>query len=392
MDIGILGGGIGGLSAAIALKQAGFDVSVYERHTKLSDIGAGIVCWPNACFVLEQLGTLEDVRKVSGSLQSMNRLTDTGEVIGSLDIKKLNGLMSYPSYSILRQDLMSILEKRANELNIPIFYQHQVTGIKHADSNCNTSVHFQNGLKIEPTVIVGADGRMKSFARQFVNGDNAPIYQGVINWIGIYETSEHNFIHNPLSVMDYWGVGERFGIVPVSNTKAYWAGGVASKYITENNPENYKEELELLFSEWPTPIIDIIKNTQTKHINKIYLHDHNPIQTWHKRNLVLLGDSAHSALPTSGQGACQALEDAWHLALCLQEHTGNLEKAFQQYRSIRFDKTTSITMSGRHLATSIFNNDEAFCQQRNAVNKQMDYDAMAGGMAQLWSEGLPLNE
>jgi 2-polyprenyl-6-methoxyphenol hydroxylase-like FAD-dependent oxidoreductase len=57
MDIGILGGGIGGLSAAIALKQAGFDVSVYERHTQLSEIGAGIVCWPNACFVLEQLGT-----------------------------------------------------------------------------------------------------------------------------------------------------------------------------------------------------------------------------------------------------------------------------------------------------------------------------------------------
>ena len=110
MNISILGGGIGGLSTAIALTQAGFDVSVYERHSRPSEIGAGIVCWPNASFVLEQLGVLDNVAQVSGALNSMNRFSDTGEAIGSLNIHELNRLMKHPSYSILRKDLIKILE------------------------------------------------------------------------------------------------------------------------------------------------------------------------------------------------------------------------------------------------------------------------------------------
>ena len=79
MNISILGGGVGGLSTAIALKQEGFDVTVYERFSRPTEIGAGIVCWPNASFVLEQLGVLDQISKVSGSLSYMNRFSNTGE-------------------------------------------------------------------------------------------------------------------------------------------------------------------------------------------------------------------------------------------------------------------------------------------------------------------------
>jgi 2-polyprenyl-6-methoxyphenol hydroxylase-like FAD-dependent oxidoreductase len=126
LNIAILGGGIGGLSTAIALKQEGFDVDVYERHGRPTEIGAGIVCWPNASFVLEQLGVLDKVAKISGSLNYMNRFSCSGEFIGSLDIHKLNQLMRYPSYSIIRKDLMNILNQRAIELNIKIHYEFEV--------------------------------------------------------------------------------------------------------------------------------------------------------------------------------------------------------------------------------------------------------------------------
>ncbi|MEZ9233837.1 FAD-dependent monooxygenase [Vibrio amylolyticus] len=387
MNIGILGGGIGGLSTAIALKQEGFDVSIYERHTKPSEIGAGIVCWPNASFILEQLGVLDKVAKVSGSINYMNRFSSTGEPIGSLDINELSRLMKYSSYSIIRKDLMNILIQRTIELNINIHYGYEATKI--SNENLNTEVLFSNGKRIQPDLIIGADGRMKSLARKYVSGSNAPIYQGFINWVGVIENESVNF--SELSVSDYWGVGERFGIVPVSKSKAYWAGGAVSKNINEINPNKYKTELNSIFSGWSDIIAKVINGTPQSRINKIYVHDHDPINLWHKNNLVLLGDAAHSPLPTSGQGACQALEDAWHLTRCLKANINNLPKAFLSFTELRKTKTSGITMGGRQLASSIFNQDAEFCKHRNIASKNTNYQNAVVGMAKGWSSGLPIS-
>lgn len=387
MNIGILGGGIGGLSTAIALKQEGFDVSVYERHSNPSEIGAGIVCWPNASFILEQLGVLDKISNVSGSIKFMNRFTNTGEPIGSLDINELNRLMKYPSYSIIRKDLMKILIQRTVELNINIHYDHEV--IKISNENTNTEVQFSNSKVIQPDIIIGADGRMKSLARKYVNGNNSPIYQGFINWVGVIEDESMNFTE--LSVSDYWGVGERFGIVPVSQTKAYWAGGATSKNIAELNPAKYNSELNSIFRDWPDIITKVINGTPQSSINKIYVHDHDPINLWHKNNLILLGDSAHSPLPTSGQGACQALEDAWHLTNCLKESPNDISKAFKLFTELRKSKTAGITFGGRQLASSIFNNNEEFCKHRNIESKNTNYQNAVVGMANGWSSGLPIS-
>jgi len=386
LKISILGGGIGGLSSAIALKQAGFDVEVYERHKQPTEIGAGIVCWPNASFVLAQLGVLDKVANVSGSLIAMNRFCSAGESLGSLNINELNRLMKYPSYSILRKDLMNILTQRSVELNINIHYQHTVTSLsKH---NGSVSVKFSHGKTIEPDIIIGADGRMNSLARQYVNENNSPIYQGFVNWIGVFETNTELFTE--LSVSDYWGVGKRFGIVPISKTTAYWAGGVLADNTGERIPENYKPELSGLFSHWSDLIQQVITETPLTRINKVYVHDHEPINCWYKDNILLLGDAAHSPLPTSGQGACQALEDAWHITKCLKDNSNDITKAFTQFTSLRIAKTSNITMGGRHLAAAIFNNDSTFCKQRNEASKSTNYDEVVAGMAKGWSNGLPM--
>lgn len=387
MNIGILGGGIAGLSVAIALKQQGFDVDVYERHSQPTEIGAGIVCWPNASFVLEQLGVLDQVAKVSGLLSSMDRFSSKGAPLGSLDIYQLNELMAYPSYAIIRKDLMNILTQRSLELQIPIHYQHKVTSLDK-NSHGIVAVTFSNDKQVVPDVIIGADGRMNSLARQYVHGNNTPIYQGFINWIGVFESDAELF--TKLSVADYWGVGARFGIVPVSKTKAYWAAGIAAKNIDNNIPELYQSELMSKFSHWPDPIPKIIAETPFSGMNKIYVHDHDNIKTWHQDNVILLGDAAHSALPTSGQGACQALEDAWHFANCFTQNKANLAKTFHQFTDLRRQKTAAITISGRQLASSIFNPDLAFCKQRDMASKNTNYAALVSGMAKGWMSGLPL--
>jgi len=386
LKISILGGGIAGLSTAIALKQAGFDVEVYERHNQPTEIGAGIVCWPNACFILDQLGVLDKVADLSGSITAMNRFCSAGKPLGSLNINELNRLMQYPSYSIVRKDLMNILTQRAVELHIDIHYHHKV--VQLIDNNGRARVKFINGNVIESDIIIGADGRMNSATRQYVNKSNSPIYQGFVNWIGVFETDKALF--SELAVADYWGVGERFGIVPVSKTKAYWAGGVIADNTGQRNPTSYKSELSRLFGHWSGLIQQIINETPLSGINKIYVHDHDPIDCWHKDNVILLGDAAHSPLPTSGQGACQALEDAWHITHCLKDHNKDILKAFRQFTSLRKAKTTGITLGGRQLAFSIFNNDSNFCQQRNLASKTTNYHEVVAGMAKGWSNGLPI--
>lgn len=385
MEIAILGGGVAGVSTAIALKQRGFDVRIYERHQTASDIGAGIVAWPNAAYVLDRLGVLDDIQRVSGYPTKMQRFSQKGENLGAIDIEAINQRMGYPSLSLLRRDLQAVLIAKLASLGVSIEYGHRVTDIG-TNATENTEVHFQNGLKITADVIVGADGRMASHARQYVLGDNTPVYQGFINWVGVFESDEETF--EDMTVADYWGTGDRFGIVPVTRRKAYWAGATACPEVGSRGLQDGKTALNRLFADWPAPVQTMIERTPAARINKIYVHDHNPTQTWHKHNLIMLGDAAHAPLPTSGQGACQALEDAWHFARCLAEHGDDLALCFERFTALRVEKTASITMAGRGFAASLFSRDEAFCQARNERSKATNFHAAAASMASLWGQQL----
>jgi len=387
MKISLLGAGVGGLGSAIALKQKGFDVDVYERDPEIRNIGAGIVCWPNAAFVLDQINVLDAIKRVSGCPTRMDRISHLGESLGSVDILKINRAMGYDSYSILRRDLMAILVSRARELQIDIHYSHDLTGFELVESG-RVLAKFGNGKKIISEILIGADGRMNSIARKFVCDDNRPVYQKFINWIGVFESKDKLFTDT--AVQDYWGTGERFGIVPVNETTAYWAGGVSSEIIGDRQPQRYRAELEALFANWPDPVPRIIKETPIDAINKIFVHDHNPANEWHRDNVLMIGDAAHAPLPTSGQGACQALEDAWHLADALGRYQHDVPVAFEHFFASRQAKTSGIIMGGRQLAASLFNPDPEYCRQRNEKSRSTDYSAMAAAMAKGWMSGLPM--
>lgn len=388
MNIAILGAGVAGVGSAIALRQKGFEVTIYERHGAPTTIGAGIVIWPNAAFVLEQLGVLENIAAISGRPVRMRRLSSDNEALGAIDIEAINRDMGYTSFSILRHEFQRILVARLESLGVGIQYGYTVSGLETIGAR-RTRVWFDNGETITPDLIIGADGRMASCVRQYVHGHNTPVYQGFINWVGVYASECPAFAD--IEVSDYWGVGARFGIVPVDEYRAYWAGGVACDRIATRNPVEYRSELEVVFSRWPQPVVEMIAGTPMQRINKFYLHDHDPVHVWHKHNAIMIGDAAHAPLPTSGQGACQALEDAWHLAECLQQGSDDLHAAFHRFTEKRFEKTTDIIMAGRGFASSLFNRDENFCMERNRNSRQTDFAGVAAAMSRGWSRGLPLN-
>ncbi len=381
----ILGAGIGGLTTAIALRKKGFkNISIYERRKKATTIGAGLMLWSNATKILHELELMTEIEKVGGQLEKMQRWTKNEVFLGAINISNINISIGFKSYSISRTDLQNILLEKINELNISINYNHNALSISSQDNT--VSINFENDISINAKIVVGADGRMNSIARQYVNENNTPVYQNFVNWIGIVESKKPIFFEN--NILDFWGCGERFGIVPINKNKGYWAGG---KSLPLNSPiknKNHRTELKKLFSSWSPRIKEVIELTENKNIKCIEVFDHNPILKWYKNNVCLLGDSAHASLPTSGQGACQAIEDAWSFASIL-EKSETTEKAFNEFQRNRFEKTTTITMAGRDLAKSLFNEDAIYCEERNENAKKIDYGITSKNIAKLWSKNLP---
>lgn len=383
MKVVILGAGVAGLCSGIALIQRGFNVEIFERTASPATIGAGVVLWPNATLVLEQLGLLPRIKNLSGAPNQMRRVTSSGQALGTLDIEMINKQIGGASLSISRSALIDVLYHAFLEVGGSIHFSQEVAELTSKSGEKKASIRFRSGLVLAPEIIIGAEGRMNSPSRQYVLEHNTPVFQKFINWVGIIET-EKSDIDNKV-IFDFWGVGARFGIVPLSPQSAYWAAGVTANQIGANEPENYKDEMLAVFNAWPTQVSDLIRDTPTHKINKIFVHDHDPVETWHRNNLILIGDAAHAPLPTSGQGACQAIEDAWHIARALDQGGRDTLEAFQNFTSTRRARTAGITMAGRLFAQTVFNDDPEFCRARDEASKSADFSNLAKAMAGGWA-------
>lgn len=380
--VAIIGAGIAGTAAAIALRSLGLDVHVYERrpHDADSTLGAGVVCWPNAAFVLDELGLLDRALARGHRIRAMRRVASTGAPLGSLPTTVIDEALGYPSFAILRASLHELLLERAVSAGAVVHFERGAAAILEGDPR--TRLRLADGAIVDADLILGTDGRMRSVARRYVTGDAAPQDRGFVNWIGTVTRPTPTF--DPGVVLDVWGVGARFGIVPLSPTRAYWAAGVAR---TSGGPAD--PSWPRRFSAWPSPIPELLRARDPAQTREIQIFDHDPIPQWHRHNVLLLGDAAHAAAPTSGQGVAQALEDVWHLHALLRAGADPTTVGPRLY-ALRSSKAAAIVQVGRTMAASLFDTDESGCAQRNARSLATDFTAAARGIATLWGGGLPL--
>lgn len=386
MEVAILGAGVAGLASAITLHQIGMSVRVFERRESVHNLGAGVVCWPNASFVLSEIRILDQLCRVAGRITAMRRTTHNDVELGSLNVHQLDAAMGFPSLAVLREDLMRLLLQRTAECGIEITFNAHATMIERTGDGCH--VRFADGASISPTLIIGADGRMDSKARQYITNDNRPVYQGLVNWIGIHQWDQPKF--DRLEVRDFWGVGARFGVVPVSAHTAYWAGGLAVPEGSLTRNRTHISQLQQTFAGWPALVREIVQAASDANTKSVSLYDHDPAPNWHRDSVLMIGDAAHAALPTSGQGVAQALEDAWFLARAISASPGDLEAAMANFTQTRLKKTAGIVMGGRAFASKLFDTDAEACALRDRNALETDYSAMALGMASAWGAGLPI--
>lgn len=330
MKVIIIGGGIGGAATALALSQAGLDPIVYERTKALREVGAGIALWANATHILKKLGLLEAAIRVGHLTTDYQFNSQHGKELVNVAIDGFE----LPVVGIHRAELHQLLwrnvpsEKFILDENFERFEQQQ--NQVHA--------YFSSGLKAEGDALIGADG-LRSCVRAALFGDIPPTYRNFKTWRGL--TDHVPNAYRPGYIQEFLGGGKGFGFMMLGKEKMYW---YAAATAPEGQPDatiGRKKELEMLYQDWFPAIPELIAATDETQILTTDLYDRSPTQPWSQQNVTLLGDAAHPMLPTMGQGACTALEDAYVIAQCLQAQPAP-SLAFQQYETLRFPRTKAI--------------------------------------------------
>lgn len=337
--IAIVGAGVAGMALGILATEQGHQVSLFERGSNVSYLGAGVTLWPNAMFVMQKMGLNEKIKHIGGTPCMMRQFDRNGHLQTQFDILAVNSLCGFPSVTVLRRELMHSLAGRLESLGREIKFNYPITT---ADVT---------RLSLEFDLVVGADGRMNSVVRQSLHGEQGtPRYHGFVNVIGVGRQRE-NVLYNAID--DFRGQSERFGIVPVKDGLCYWAGAWNAPVENKCSRAYWYNELHQRFLDWPDPVRNLLQSCDSASIKGIFVHDIDPLPFWHKNNVLIIGDAAHASLPTSWQGVCQALEDAWHLT-CLMNETDDLDIVLQSFYQQRHIKTSAAQLIGRQSAEKIF--------------------------------------
>jgi 2-polyprenyl-6-methoxyphenol hydroxylase-like FAD-dependent oxidoreductase len=329
MKITIIGGGIAGLSTALALNKLGFQCEVYERAKELNEVGAGIWMQPNALKVLDWLGLGDSVRE-RGSLLDQVDITNAQLVPFKKTAKEVvqdekgNKIVAIHR-AILQKLLFEALPKGAVHLG------GEFDSYEYRENQVMVSV---GNKEILTDLLIGADG-INSKVRDKTFPNTSKRFSGQTCWRGISDISLPKEYQN--SGIESWGKKIRFGLSQISENQVYWFAVANAPQNGIDNTDTIKSELEQLYNGFHPLVLEIIANTKPEKIIRSDISDLKRLDTWHKNKVVLVGDAAHATTPNMGQGAGQGIEDAFYFANILAKNN-QIEPSLVLFESSRREK------------------------------------------------------
>ncbi len=335
MKIGIIGGGITGLTTALALRKLGIESVVYEQAVELNEIGAGIWLQPNAIKVLDWLGIKDKIKKQGTELNKMeitnNQLIPfkkiKSEVVQDEDGNKTIAIHRAKLQNILYNEVL-----KSNEVHLNKKY------IGHKFGSGGGHLHFENG-EVPVDLILGADG-IDSSVRNALFPNSSTRNSGQVCWRGI---SKMNLPDSLKSLgQEAWGKQIRFGFSQIEEGEVYWFAVANIEHLKKIENQERKNYITSLFQGFSPVINKLITNTESTNIHQATLQDLKRLPTWHNDKVCLLGDAAHATTPNMGQGACQGIEDAFYISKCLSKSPQNVEEAFEVFQLKRRKKVDYI--------------------------------------------------
>lgn len=358
MKVIIAGGGIGGLSAAIALSKVGCEVEVIERAPALGEVGAGLQMSPNASKALAALGVLEAVAAVSSMPQMLEmRLGRTGEKVFSIPIaKEARNRYGAPYLHVHRADLIEVLRRAAEFAGVHVRLGARVSA--YVRDNDGLRVGLDTGAIVPCDLLVGADG-VRSTVRKQMLGEEDPRYTGAVAWRLTVPADVAPDL--PHSAIVWAGPGRHAVTYRIRrNELINFVGVVETDKWRGESWDQPGDLLELAedFGDWAQPIPDIIAACGTCFVWALF--DRDPLPRWHEERVVLLGDACHPMPPFQAQGAAMAIEDAIVLAKCVQAQ-GVSAQGLGTYEKLRKPRASKVLASAR-ANMGVFHRSNAFTQ------------------------------
>ena len=338
----ISGAGIGGLTAALALLQRGFDVDVYEQAATLGEIGAGFQVGANGAHVLFALG-LEEPLKAAWALPTGKevRLWNTGQSWKLFDLGQASvERYGYPYFMIHRADMHRILVEAVRALKPDAIHLGR-SAVGARQTATSATLEFTDGGLEAGDAIIGADG-VHSALRHALYGDSRPTFTGLVAWRGLIPAERlPERLRRPVGV-NWMGPGrhivhyllrrgELFNFVAVVE-RDDWA-------VESWTERGSAEECARDFAGWHEDVQTIISRLDAPY--KWALLGRELMQRWSQGRVTLLGDACHPTLPFLAQGAGMAMEDGLVLARCLEQFA-DVETALKRYEAARIDRTSRV--------------------------------------------------
>ena len=350
LNIIIAGAGIGGLSAAANLIQAGFSVKIFEQAPELGEIGAGIQFSANATKVLQHIGVGDEL---AGAAERPVRyrisMFSTGERLNEFQLAGLHDeRFGAPYYVIHRADAHLLLAKRVQDLD-PDAIVLNATVERFTQDNGKVTAVMADGSTYTGDVLIGADG-IKSVIRAQILGDIPAVFSGDVAWRAIVPAERLPDFMDP--IVNIWVGRDRHFVVYYLRQQElinYVAVVEDGSWVEESwTMKAPWEELKNGFEGWHPDVNALIDATDRDQCYKWALNNRPPITEWSEGHATLLGDAAHPTLPYMAQGAAMAIEDAAILTRALQQES-NIEDALRLYQQTRFARTEKIvTQSTAH--------------------------------------------
>jgi salicylate hydroxylase len=338
----IVGGGIGGLFAAKALIAHGFPVQVYEQAPELGEVGAGVYLTPNSVRHFQRVGLEPDVEKWGARVGPGSRyFRHDGALIAPVQVTDSSGWNA--TFGMHRADLVEFLAKA-----LPAGIVHTGhRGIGFEQDADKARVTFANGAVVEADIVVAADG-IHSELRPFVFPPSQPVFSGSVAYRGLVA---HDLVpHWPNDVWQMWlGKAKHFLAFPVrAGQLINYVGFVpADEMMKESwsapgDPDVLRQE----FAGWDPRIETLLRHVKATF--KWALYDREPLPTWTRGRLTLLGDAAHPMLPHLGQGANQSIEDGIALATILSRaDRKTAPAALLAYEQLRRERVAQVQLGAR---------------------------------------------
>lgn len=365
----IIGGGIGGVTAALCLLDAGIEVELHERSPALTETGAGIQLSPNGMKVLTRLGLAPEIDHIAFRPEALSmRMGKSGAQVFSIPIRE-QALARYgaPYYHVHRADLMGVLSRALQKRAPDALYLNRQFASWKQDSS-GVVARFADGAEVSGDILIGADG-IHSAVRAVNQGSAPARFTGNVAWRLVVPATDRLHKLVPPDATVWVGPGRHAVTYYLRRGELINFVGVVER--DDWQKESWTEEgdvadLRADYAGWAEPITEVIAQAITSF--RWALFDRDPLPFWSDGRVTLLGDACHPMLPFLAQGAVMAIEDAWVLSRKLKASQEDLPKVLASYESARKPRTSRVQLGARR--------QMGLYHQRTAFNQVATYGPM----------------